>query len=245
MRFFSAFTRTGIAACALLFSAVSANASTVFDFTGGAGDVYGNGSLTIPTAGGVTFWAFDQDKRNGSWGSAQSPVAHVNDGIGVWSREEEARDQGHPLAPFIDSYTSIEYLVMKLPTASLWTPIAASFEFYNNQNFTIMGYNDATGGSFLDDGIAFSAVLGAMQTIGQQPTTSSNTFEFADGIGTFEYIVFTTTTGFNDPNNDNRFFLSGFEGLSAVPVPAALPLLATALCGVGLIGWMRRRNEFV
>lgn len=238
----STMARTSVVACALLFGASAANASTIFDFTGGTGTASANGALSIPSVdGGVTFYAFDFDKVNGTYGSASTPVVHVDDGIGVFSREEEANDISplHPYAPFVDSYTSIEYLVMQLPTASEWTPIAASFEFLNSQNFSIYGYNDTTSGTFLSSGAAFSAVLGDLELIGQEPTTSGDTFEFADGLGTFEFIVFTTTT---TSNNDNRFFVSSFEGVQAVPVPAALPLLLSGLGGFGLIGFMRRRR---
>lgn len=244
MGFVSAMARTGIVACALLLGATGANATTIFDLTGGTGTRHANGTLSIPTVeGGVTFWAFDQDKRNGSWGAANLSVGYEDAGIGVWSREEEARDIGHPLAPYVDSYTSVEYLVMKLPTASAWTPISATFEFFNNQNFSIFGYNDTGDGSFLSTGAAFSGVIDFLTPIGEQPTTSGDTFQFASGLGTFEFIIFTTTTGFTDPNNDNRFFVSGFEGqASVVPVPAALPLLLSGLGGIGLLGFMRRRQ---
>lgn len=241
MSLVSVFTRTGIAACALLFGAATAHAATTsFDFTGGANNAFANGDLSIPSVdGGVTFFAFDFDKRNNTWGSAPTPVAHTVDGVGVWSREEYANDQTHPLAPYTDSYTSLEYLVMRLPTASSWTPVSTSFTFLNQQNFSIFGYNDTTAGSFLSTGAAFSTVLGDLELIGQQPTTTGNTFEFADGVSAFEYIVFTTSS---TNNNDNRFFVSGFEGVQAVPVPAALPLLLSGLGGFGLIGFMRRRR---
>lgn len=238
----SVFARTGIAACAFFLGIASANAATTsFDFTGGPNSAFANGTLSIPTAdGGVTFYAFDFDKRNNSWGNAPTPVAHVTDGIGVWSREEYANDQNHPLAPYVDSYTSLEYLVMKLPTASSWTPVSATFTFLNQQNFKIFGYNDTTGGSFLSSGAAFSAVMGDLELIGEQPTQTGSTFEFAAGLNPFEYIVFTTTS---TNNVDNRFFVSGFEGQTGiVPVPAALPLLLSGLGGFGLIGFMRRRR---
>ncbi len=238
----SVLARAGIAACAVFLSVSAANATvTNFDFTGGANTAFANGTLSIPSVdGGVTFYGFDFDKRNNSWGSSPTPVAHTADGIGVWSREEYANDQNHPLAPYTDSYTSLEYLVMRLPTAGDWTPVSATFNFLNQQNFSIFGYDDTTGGSFLSTGAAFSGILADLELIGQQPTTSGDTFEFADGLSPFEYIVFTTTS---TNNNDNRFFVSGFEGQTGVvPVPAALPLLLSALGGFGFLGFMRRRR---
>ncbi len=243
MGFVSVIARTGIAACALFLGATVANAATTsFDLTGGPNALFANGDLAIPSIdGGVSFFAFDFDKQNNTWGSAPTPVAHTADGVGVWSREEYANDLTHPLAPFVDSFTSLEYLVMKLPTAQSWTPISATFTFHDDQNFKIFGYNDTTAGSFLSSGSAFSAVLGDLDLIGQQPTTSGDTFEFAGGLGAFDYIVFTTST---ESDNDNRFFVSGFEGQAqVVPVPAALPLLLSGLGGFGIVGFMRGRRR--
>lgn len=66
-----------------------------------------------------------------------------------------------------------------------------------------------------------------------------NTFNLADASGkAFDFLI-----GFNDaaPDNDYDDYVVGVTaGPTAVPVPAALPLLASAF---GLFGFSRRKNK--
>lgn len=51
-------------------------------------------------------------------------------------------------------------------------------------------------------------------------------------------LTFSTTWNYDLANIDNLSYAS----TSAVPVPAALPLLVTAFGGLGFLGWRRRRS---
>ena len=57
---------------------------------------------------------------------------------------------------------------------------------------------------------------------------------------------FTTTNRINE-NPDGSFVYVGsvnvntFDGLSDIPLPAALPLFASGLAGLGLLGWRRKK----
>jgi hypothetical protein len=50
--------------------------------------------------------------------------------------------------------------------------------------------------------------------------------------------------GYNDPGSTDRDYddLMAVGRVSAVPLPAALPLFATGLAGLGLLGWRRKRK---
>lgn len=58
-----------------------------------------------------------------------------------------------------------------------------------------------------------------------------------DGSGPFQYLVNFPNPNFSGGRSDG-FSVVGTP-VSAVPGPAALPLLATALCAVGFLGWRR------
>jgi len=66
------------------------------------------------------------------------------------------------------------------------------------------------------------------------------------GVGlTFDHgissLVFSTTDGYDNGQIDNLYYASA----SAVPVPAALPLLASGLGALGFFGWRRKRSAGV
>jgi hypothetical protein len=51
-----------------------------------------------------------------------------------------------------------------------------------------------------------------------------------------------TTFAFEEKSNNPTFYVSGLEYTAATPVPAALPLFATGLGALGLLGWRRKRK---
>jgi hypothetical protein len=54
-------------------------------------------------------------------------------------------------------------------------------------------------------------------------------------------LTIDTTTGVGTEIDDNGIFAYGADGVTVVPIPAALPLMATALAGLGIFGWRGRR----
>jgi hypothetical protein len=58
------------------------------------------------------------------------------------------------------------------------------------------------------------------------------------------YGLLTATYAFSDDDPEvPDLFFSGATGTIDAPLPAALPLFATGLAGLGLLGWRRRRFQ--
>jgi hypothetical protein len=78
--------------------------------------------------------------------------------------------------------------------------------------------------SYDNDG--WLADVGAIATLFPNPDVTAQ----EDADGNFTYIA-----------NANTY--NGFSGLSETPIPAALPLFASGLGALGLLGWRRKRKN--
>jgi hypothetical protein len=111
--------------------------------------------------------------------------------------------------------------------------------------------------SFLVPGSTSTQALGVNdlgRIVGDYVDGSGTMFGFLDIGGTFTTIdppgaVSTTANGINDLGQIVGFYTDatgatlGFEtSTAATPLPAALPLFATGLGGLGLLGWRRKRR---
>jgi hypothetical protein len=96
--------------------------------------------------------------------------------------------------------------------------------------------NSGTGtliGEIIDDisGDGYYGVLGLNFVLG-------TLYGFTDFA---ETITINTGTGKASFVADNNIVAYGADGVAVVPIPAALPLMATALAGLGIFGWRNRR----
>jgi hypothetical protein len=113
------------------------------------------------------------------------------------------------------------------PVMAIWSlgqgGLTASFDF--NQPFTIQsgGPSNEYGGGTITQ-LALSA-LGA---------EGNGTIQFA---GTFTQISWT------NPTNEFWYGFTVGAPVAATPLPAALPLFATGLGAMGLLGWRRKRKN--
>jgi hypothetical protein len=63
----------------------------------------------------------------------------------------------------------------------------------------------------------------------------------AGGINGFFALQTSPSNGSNSPEEQN--LISTEQVIASTPLPAALPLFATALGGLGLLGWRRKRKN--
>lgn len=100
-------------------------------------------------------------------------------------------------------------------------------------------FNSASGGT------TTSANGATITATANDPGTGLTSFLIDLGVNSGSALTFVDTTAINfGPLPDNR---DGFDiaelTINAVPVPAALPLFATALIGVGLMSRRRRKTS--
>jgi hypothetical protein len=131
---------------------------------------------------------------------------------------------------------------------------------YDGFQYTIFGSNNGTTWTPLFDAIT---VVGATEPFtlgtftGTAPFTVNNVLtpgagpggtvgyiaDFTFGSAFLDYAFGASTVAIDQFNADQEFSAVGALGPSAVPLPAALPLFATGLAGLGLLGWRRKRKS--
>ena len=125
-------------------------------------------------------------------------------------------------------------------------------------------YIDVTAGSVVSSDLLIPGGLFApLNVTGSQYTSPNKTgllyeVNFSNPSGDFGYIDFIVLNDKSDPlighpvilldqgefNTPSGFIPFGLTGyIQATPLPAALPLFATALGGLGLLGWRRKRKH--
>jgi len=133
-------------------------------------------------------------------------------------------------------------------TPTVTNSVGGTLEFRIDQ----FDSNDNLVASILDEFIfSENMSMGPINGAGEQTDGSVNIFLwgdtglFADNAPSCEIGVCSDIVDafFNDNTNGHGLGIDlAFSGISAVPVPAALPLLGTALAGIVIVG--RRRRKF-
>lgn len=139
--------------------------------------------------------------------------------------------------------SAAEFLVLELPTED-WSPVSVSFGKFNPyvDDYVIFGSNGFDLSTTAGVAAAASSFDLLADSTGQAPPVD-NPFT---GFGSETYKNIIIGAAVLDPDLipffvGNSFTVSSFTG-TVVPLPAALPLLATALAGFGLVSLRRRRT---
>lgn len=122
--------------------------------------------------------------------------------------------------------------------SEIGTPQTGRINFLDTTDFVIVDYLailNTTYSAFKSDGTLITSIL---------QTPGNGTFNFAGGGSLISYITFASTGGFGTVSGLTYNYDGITDGrnddLNPIPLPAALPLMASAL---GLFGFGLRRNK--
>lgn len=241
-------TFLAMAVALVLGASASANAATLgpnetlFDFTLSNinnKDVVGGTSFDGSPFGSLQAFGYhlyyNADAEYDS--SVDTPVETHEVGIstnknGIGVRDVNIGNIGNQLGP--NGTKKQEVLVLEFGAGFDWTPLSAVITRGVGDTIEVFVGNSVDTGNFsLLDMTSVAVFVGA---------SNPETFDFAEDIGLNRFIAFASLP-FDDGSDvpNEQFQVAQVVG-AVVPVPAALPLLATALAGFGLLGWRKRRH---
>ena len=156
--------------------------------------------------------------------------------------------------------TGLLWLDVSLTNGRAYTDVLANL---NNPSDIVYGYRYATGAEvsqlFTDAGIIIASCGGCDSSAIQNlitllgPTFAPPNYQYTEGFtadvisSSYESYAFLSTNG--TPSSSAGYLISylgqervGSFLVSTTPLPAALPLFASGLGALGLLGWRRKRK---
>ncbi len=222
---------------------------SIFDFNTSSTQSYSNGTEFLPSnsggPGSIFGYGFHLYYEDGPAYDTSTPTSHQSfdpsytfdvgmksnsKGIGV--RDIQVGNIGD-LGGATSGLNKQEVLLFEFGSSFDWTPVSATFKTGNPTTALVFGGNNVgtTAGTFSLDQMTLLTSI----SIDDDPYTESFGLD-----QTFNFIAFAAV-----PDLDGTFPNENFQVrqvVGVVPVPAALPLLATAFGALGLVSWRRKRK---
>lgn len=143
-----------------------------------------------------------------------------------------------------------EFLLIQMETTD-WRPVSINFNDSTNGNLSYEVYGTDLLGSSADNWRTITEeATGSLTDLSSLTLLAPSLFTNPDNDGTSESLVFDElvqrfqTFVITTASSGNKFRVTEFQGSpTAVPLPAALPLLATAIGGLGILVGLKRRKR--
>jgi hypothetical protein len=217
----------------LLFAQTSARADVVFDFaTLGPDSPPALGTTQTFTAGGISITAagFNYAESGGIEGGMATYTPSA-----LFNKNESIDERGLGLANDPRGDFEISGLTVGLIRIQLPTGLPAGFSFQmnsttNGEGWEVFGSNSAT------PLLSFLTPLAGGAGMGTDELNHNLNTNFV-----FYFFIYDPST-LNAPADTNVLLRD--VDLSVIPLPGALPLVATGLAGLGLLGCRRKRKAY-